>query len=274
MKPVFSYDSYKKAIHEILLAKQREVSREFTFQAMAQAARVQKAYVSRVLGGDAHFNEDQLYLCCGFLGLNEPETEYMMLLLQRDRSVVPARCTKLEQRLKMLKAKHLETAATLKSVPEVSGPAVSDEYHLNPFMQIIHMFLMVDKFARDPSKIRSFLALEAADLQYILSSLERMGLVKKTKIGFEVVTSAFHLNPTSPLFKPHLQLLRLRSLDRITRSTSADSYNLSVTFTANRAVRDQLHTKFMEYLREAETLIGPAPSDGVYQMNFDLFSWS
>jgi DNA-binding MarR family transcriptional regulator len=173
-----------------------------------------------------------------------------------------------------MKAKHLETASALKSMPDVSGPKVSDEYHLNPFMQVIHMFLMVDKFARDPSKIRQFLTLEAGDLQYILSSLERMGLIKRSSKGYDVVQAAFHLKPTSSLFKPHLQLLRLRSLDRIARSTSADSYNLSVTFTASRAVRDQLHEKFMEYLREAEAVIGPAPSDGVYQMNFDLFSWS
>jgi hypothetical protein len=275
MKPIYQFDGYKAAIRETLESLQSQYGREYTFQAMAQAARIQRGYVSQVLRGNAHFSEDQLYLCCRFLDLSGDETEYLLLLLQIERSIVEPRRAELTQRINRLRAKYNADTTSFTRVPEVTGPSVGDEYHLNPLMLLVHMFLMVPKYAADPSKIRQHLGLESPDLQQILVYLERSKLVRKKKSGaYEVLTSTFHLKPTSPLFKSHLQLLRLRSLERVCRSSSADSLNLSATFTATRAVRDQIRAKLMDMMREAHSVIGPAPSEGVYQMNIDLFEWS
>ena len=58
---------------------------------MADHMRIQKPYISKVINNMADFSSDQLYMACDFLGFGEDEKNYMLLLLELERTTYTER---------------------------------------------------------------------------------------------------------------------------------------------------------------------------------------
>jgi len=56
--------------------------------------------------------------------------------------------------------------------------------------------------------------------------------------------------------------------------TSERDYSLSVIMTADPKMQAKLRARFLDFLKDAEAMVKDAPSEELYQMNFDLFCWS
>ncbi len=52
-----------------------------------------------------------------------------------------------------------------------------------------------------------------------------------------------------------------------------DKYNFTVSFTANEEAKEKIRLEFLKMLNFIEKAVTQAPSEKLYQMNFDLFKW-
>ena len=67
---VFSSTCYKSAIKIRLEYCKSTLGADYSFQKMAMDCGIQKTYLSKVINNDnAHFNADQLFKICLFLGI-------------------------------------------------------------------------------------------------------------------------------------------------------------------------------------------------------------
>ena len=70
-----------------------------------------------------------------------------------------------------------------------------------------------------------------------------------------------------------LDLWKKYCLDSTQVLSEKNGYSFSVVFSASENTRKEIHSKFLEFLKSCELLVGEAKSKNVYQMSFDLFPW-
>jgi hypothetical protein len=269
---LYDHASYKEALKTVLLERREQLGKSYTFQNMAKACRVQKTYLSRVFNGDAHLNDDQLYLACTYLGLGEDEQHYLGLLHQHERSIVAGKKGKLSSQIELVRRRRHDSQ--IKAAPLESSTPHHADFYLDPAMQLVHIFLTIPRYRNDIGKIKAALHLNADDLASTLTKLQRLGLIAYRDGRYEVVRDSIHLPPDSPVYKAGRALLRLRAMDKIDRLPPAETFNFSVVFSATETVRARIQMRFQEFLKSVEDEVKAAPAEEVYQMSFDLFGWS
>jgi uncharacterized protein (TIGR02147 family) len=265
--------SYRHAIERII-AKRKSVGDKITLSEMARATKIQVAYISNVLKGRAHFSADQLFTLAQYLELDDEATDYLLLLLDWERSAKKERRERLKARIDRLRKERLKTHKHLsaKKVDVLATEAA--EYYFDPMILIVHVFLGVPHYAKHAQRIAEDLGLSQERLRRVLGTLERLGYVRQSAKGtFEVLVRHRHLPSDSPLCAPHQALMRLRSLEQANRLSPDERYQVSVTFSANETVKRRIQGEFLALLKASEPWVRSAPAEAVYQLNFDLFPW-
>src|SRR5687767_2717599 len=107
MKFIFC-KNYRQAIAE-LFERAKEQDPSFTQQKLARAVKIQSSYLSSTLVGRVELNADQLFVIARYFGLSEAETDFLLLLRERDRAVVPERKKLLDARVREIRENHLRT---------------------------------------------------------------------------------------------------------------------------------------------------------------------
>jgi hypothetical protein len=246
-----------------------------TYQTLASACKVDKAYLSRVLRGDADLSQDQLYLAALHLGIAGLERDFLFALHAHSRSALPARRREIEQELARLRARALETRqhiATGALAP--AEEALLAPYFLDPDAQLVHVFLAVERYRRAPASIAAELGLGAERFGAIVDLLRRLQLVEVRADGLHVRREALHLPTSAQAYHPYRLLMRQRALGRASALRPQEGYFFSVLFAASEREERTLRERFLDLLRASEAEVRAAPSKDVYQLSFDLFRWS
>jgi hypothetical protein len=150
-------------------------------------------------------------------------------------------------------------------------------YFANPEAQLLHLFLTIERYRKDQERARQALGFSRARYAELLALLERLGLISVTGKSCRVLCKTLHLSKDADLYPAYRVLMRLKALDRLRACSGKEeeSYAYSVLFSANARVRKQIHEYFMEFLERAQQLVRKCESiDEVYQLDFDLLTWS
>jgi hypothetical protein len=271
MKNLFFADTYKQLLKE---AMQRNQAKRIRFTALADAIRVQRPYLSKVMKGAADLNRDQLFLAASFLSLSKEEAHFAELLLERDRSTLAARKKILEKQISEIQGQHKEIKKNLEAPAAIVSAEDLSRYYLDPMLLVIHIGLTIPRFQEDTELLRKRLGFQRARFQEALFALEQIGLVSLQKNKAQLLKDHLHLPKDSPLFAAHQSLLRMFCLQHLQSQKKKEDTVFSVTFSATEAVRARVHEKFLAFIREVEQEVRGADPAEIYQMNFDLFQWS
>lgn len=243
---------------------------------LAEAIEVQKTYVSRVLRKQAHFNADQLFLCCKYLKLNAEETNYLLLLLEQERASVKERRSILTGQIHQIQ----QTKAKIQNHSRATmvEPAVGEqylEYYLDPRVPLVHTCFHIESYRVQPNKIRQAMNMTEEQFKQILDILVRVKIIEWNSLAkcFDLKVSHLHLTKESPLSFPAEQLTRMMVLDHLKKLRADERLYYSFTFAADEKTRKKVHEEFLKFLRATEPEIRAAPSEEVFHMSFDLFSW-
>ena len=274
---IFSKTNYRVILRSLLLGRRKNFGLSaFSFQKMAAACRIQKAYLSSVLNQKAHFNSDQIFLACQFLSLKANEHEYIDLLQNYERSVSPKRKLMLQQKIEHARRVGLSTEENIIVAKE--GDRFTDvqrnRYFLNPDIQLVHMFLTVPAYLSNHEKIAKTLNFSKKRMDFIMNELYSMGIISIEKRETVVLKDIFHLAQDSEIFQSYRTNLRLKALSHLSTSEDPDKYSLSVVFSCDEATHLSIKRRFLEFLSTIQEDVTKIRPTQVYQMNFDLFSWS
>ncbi|MCC7403406.1 MAG: TIGR02147 family protein [Bdellovibrionales bacterium] len=272
---VFRFLDYRDAISEII-SESKSGLRPFSFSGLADAAQVQKPYVTRVFKKEAHFNSDQLFLIADYLGLNQEEADYLMILLEFGRSSLSSRKKSIRKTIHDLQAKHLDTRKHLAA--EMVDTATRDEhlaYYLDPMAPLVHAFLSVPRYAREPKLIGARLGLSEKRLAAVIEILTSLKIIKSSgpNKGVQIIRDHMQLVSNSPATLPYQIFQRTNAIHQIQTQSLQDRFIFSVAFSADENTKTEIHEAFLKFLRKAEALVKASQPTEIYQMNFDLFGW-
>lgn len=266
-------NDYRTALRE-RFEERKKRDPELTFNRMAERMRVQPPYLSKALNRSAHLSTDQLYLACEYIGIGAKDREYLGLLLEYGRSALPERKTQLEHQIRRHEARTAQTEEHIETKPLTVEMNDATEYYLDPLFQIVHIFVSIPKYAQKPELIATDLAIPIAKIRFVLRRLAEMKIVTLDRNGkVAVVVQNIHLPAKSPLCRPHQHLIRMATMQRLETLPADRAYNLAITFSADAEARARIQKLFLDFLKQFDTIVEKAPSEDVFQMNFDLFSW-
>lgn len=269
---IYRHWNYIEALEDLFQERKNRVGK-WTLARMGEEIGIQPSYITNVLKGRAHLQPDQLYTIAEHLGLKANEREYLLLLLDYNRSTNPNRKADLKDKLFQFQKKYLKSDLHI-SAKTVDVEERFSEYYLNPICPIIHVFLNFDQYAKQPEKIAQQLGIAKNLLGDAIAVLEKLKYIEKTSKGYKVLIKNRHLPKDSPLCEPHQTLMRYKSIDQMQRIPKDDKYSFSVTLSCTPQDKNLIHQEFLNFLKKSEHIVKNSKREEIYQINFDLFPWS
>lgn len=267
----YAHDDYRDFV--LAWANARKAD-GYRYADLAKSLRIQPTYLSRVSQKDAHLSSDQLYLFSGTAGLSEKELDFLNLSLEYLRASLPERRQSLYKRMQKLQKARLDPKDILQAQTEAGETTRLQEYFLEPLAPLIHVFLSVPRYKKNPDKIRRALGISIHRFSAILQHLERLGMIGLNKRGtYQLLRDHLHLERGSILHENYQLMSRAASSEHCKKIDKDNKFQFTVTFGADERTSLKIREEFNKFLKLAEELCRNTSSEGVYQMNFDLFRW-
>lgn len=270
---IYKHLDYRLAL-KTSLEELKPIKKSATLQNMAEYCRVQKTYLSKVLNHGGNLNSDQLYLACDYLKLNSKQTEYVQLLHNFDQCSVDKRKKEILQKVHAIQKEHQTTHAHINVKTEDLKIDAINEYYSDPYHQLIHMFLTIERFRKDLKLIADKTKLPADKVQYYVEQLQKMQIITYSEGKIKILQDNLHLPANSSLMKAYRSLTRLQALELINRLPAEDAYTFTVAFSTDKETKEKIHQKFLDFLKDTQKLVGKSKEEELYQINFDFLKWS
>ena len=262
-------DIVLKRFHEM-----KSVRRNLTYRHLAEAVKIQVPYLSKVLKRRAHFSGDQLFSACEFLKMDPAKWTVAEMLLDYQRTTSPSRRALLSRKITEHQEKMLETAAAIQTDFGVQEEDLA-RYYLDPYCFVVHIALVVGRYQKNPFLLVEDCGIPRAQLATSLEILRDLHIIELTPQNeVKLLQKSLHLSKTSYLCRPNQTLMRGLIANRLSLSTKDNDYNLLITFAADAKTRASIQQRFLAFLQDCDRLIAAAPCEEVYQIGFDLFSWT
>lgn len=276
MSDLFNSLDYRDLCYS-LASELKKKSPHWTSQKIAEKIPVHGPYLSNVFNKKAHFSVDQLFEFSNIVKLNPHETEYLLLLADWERCASQTRKADLKKRIEKIRQKSKLTEEHLQQQVMSHSDDVEARYFLNPDLFLVSTFLGIDKYAQKPALIAAALKVSEKQIAAWVDELVNMDFFKRSKtdeLSPGKRAKSFHLSKKSPYCDPHILLMMLRGQQHQRSIRPEENYAFSLTFTGSQEAREALHSEFLKFLKRAEQIVKDAPSQEVFQMNFNLFPWS
>ncbi|MGE0526731.1 MAG: TIGR02147 family protein [Bdellovibrionales bacterium] len=270
---IYKHLNYRRAFEELINAR-RQLPGRFTLRALAEKCGLQASFLTNVLKGRGDFSADQLFAIATELGCSSRDRDYLLLLLEHERSVYKPRREELRKRIEDVRKENQKSEKHLAVKAVDLSRELQAQYYLDPFAQLTLVYLNLSPYQKQPEKLGAVLGISQEHLGEILKLLVSIGYVQREGSTYKVTARDQHLPKSNPLSVPHLILMRMKSMDQLQRLSRAQAYSHSVTFTGTEETRDLLSDAYLTFLKKAESIVRPANSEKVFQMNFDLFPWA
>lgn len=272
MTSIFGEQDYRIVLRKTAEAR-KAIDPGYGFQEIAHAARIQKSYLSRVFSLKVHLNSDQLYLAADHLKFSEPEREFLGLLLEHERSVVPRRRKELSQQIDDLRSMHLATGTRIRNQTVQPTNSNASEFFEDPWLAIVYRCLFLTRFQRNPAALSQALSISDGKVFASIRRLQQLGAVIQNGQRVIAQENRFHLPPNHRLYPIWRNELRLLSALKLSTHPDEKKYSFSAVCVASHECKIKIRARFLEFLEEIEPWVTESENEEVFQINFDLFGW-
>ncbi len=274
MMQLHECNDYKEALR--YLTEERKLKRKsVTYEAMASFCGVQKTYLSKVLNKDGNLSQDQLFQACEFLKLNTFETQFLENLYLLNTSQVNTRKIKHQLILEKLKKEALKSEHSIKTETEISKQhATHEKYYLDPYYQLIHIFLTIESYSKNEFDIAQKLNIPKSLFENYLSDLIDWKIIEIKNGVYKVLKNNLHLSKDSDLNTSFRNSARLVSQNKMNIIEKDDFYSFSAIISCDKSTQEKIQKRFLDFLKSCQSDVMSSDSKEVYQINFDLLKWS
>ena len=235
--------------------------------------RIQKSYLSKVMARNASINKDQGYLLGKYLKLDTEELDYLFLLIDFEKCALKELRDELEHKIKTIQISKTQSNQYLEKQSNRLTTADNQKYYLLPENQLIHLALSIEKYQKDIELLRKDFNLNQTVFSTSLKTLEQLNLIQIKDSKVKLIKSNLHLDHDSPFFHQWKAQMMMKGIEWIKGLETKDKYNFTVSFTSDEETKENIRIEFLNFLKKIEKLVTKAPSENLYQLNFDLFKW-
>lgn len=268
MVSVYDHDDYKRYFNAWVETLPKQGHGEY--RKLALHLNVSTTMISQVFKGDKHLSLELGCEVSEYLGHNDLESEYFLLLVEMNR----AGSHKLHERLKKQVQQRQQAAKKvenrIKKDFELTAEAKSI-YYTSWVFSGIRLLTAVSGY-NDVVSIAERLQLPRATVQKALDFLlqNRLVEVKKGKLVCSDVST--HIGSSTLLVNKHHQNWRLQGLQKMAGQIEGDLYYTGPTAMSKEAA-DAIHSVLLKTIEEYRKISGPSESEVVRCLNIDWFEY-
>jgi uncharacterized protein (TIGR02147 family) len=236
---------------------------------LAEFLGVQASFISLVLTGKQEFAPEHGIKIASFLELSPAETNFFLLLIQRDR----AGSVELRKHFQGLIDRTLAERSEIQNRVKTEGRKVSsedlNEYYGAWFHIAVHMSIRNPK-RRDVDSIAAALGVKRSDVKGSLELLEKIGFIQRVKGEYTIVGQRFHAGEKTPALRAHLTNWRqsaIRALDE----RDPEDLHYSAVMSIDKKAFAEVKRVLLETIEKMDPLIREADDRDVVALNFDFF---
>lgn len=231
---------------------------------------VSSTLVSFILSGRKPLSMEQASELADFIGLNESETDYLFLLVERERAGNFKLKEKLDKRIRGAQAQARKIGRRVKKDAELADEMKAIYYSSWVYTGIRNL-VAIDDF-RDASAIARRLNLPIATVSKALQFLLEHGLCEEKEGLIRVGLTYTHVDSDSLYVNKHSQNWRLRGFTIMDQKDEADLF-FTCPMSLSKEDAERVRAMVLKYIQEILAVMRPSPSEVVRCLNIDWFNY-
>lgn len=270
MNSIFDSSSFGDALRE-LVEKRKHLDPKFSFGILADACQIQRSYLSQAINQKARLSADQVFAITKYLAVKENEAKYLLILNEIETTGLKERRDELEKERRKLQTGSLKTENKIKRPTVESSGEPFFQYYTNWAVPLVHMYLTIPRYLRNPESIRASLGLDENVFRESLSTLEALSLISTSTKGIKVLQDKLHLPSSSYFSKTNAISFRQKAIESLQKTKNSEDHHFTATFSGTMETQIQVKKLFLKFVEEAAKVIEKSDTENVFQINFDLF---
>ncbi len=263
MKSIYEFLDYKAYINVTLAQRGPGVRTR-----LANAASCQSGYVTHVLRGGAHFSLEQTQAVADFLGLNEEQASYLILLVSYER----AGTVKLKKHFKNEIDSARSHQTVLKNRLKVTDTLSEEDkmiFYSSWHYGAIHVSVSVPGLETEVGLSERY-HIPLARVNEVVAFLERTNLIERKNNKLKIRTPQIFINSQSALISKFHTNWRMRAIDSLDRYTEKDLHFSSV-ITCSRDDALKIREILVAAIEEIRPVVRASKDESCYSYAIDLF---
>jgi uncharacterized protein (TIGR02147 family) len=263
---VFEYKNYKRFIRDWM--EQAPQQGRGMRKQLAEALGCQMAFITHVLSGDYHFSAEQAEACGRWMGMDEEESDFFLLMVLYERAGTKG----LQNLLRRQISEKREKQAILKKRVNITETlSLEDQliYYSSWHYAALHMAIL-NPGLRTVEALQKHFQLPAVKIMKVLEFLLTKGFVAKEKDRLKVIKPVLHLEHNSPLLTQHHSHWRLKALESI-GSKNHENLHYSGVMSLSNEDFEWVREKLSLLLKEVVGRLANSPDEKLACLNFDWF---
>ena len=232
--------------------------------------------MSKVINLDGHLNDDQLYLCFQYLKFNEQECKYLKILHQYQRSQIKERKSLLKTELEQYRKQFQKVDQHLTSRKITrEEEALFSLYFLNPNIQLVHIFLTIEQYRKDPFLILNHIDIHKEELTKALDVLIQLDVIEIQNESYRLLKENIYLPAESHLWKPYQTLVKNNGFLKAQQLTSELINSFAIVFSCSEDNWVLFREKMAAFIKTIESEVSNDKNpEVILQMNVDFLPWN
>lgn len=263
---IYEFKDYKKFVRD-WIANEPHKGRGLR-KKLADAVGCQTAFITHVLAGEHNFSLEQAEACARWMGLNEIDSEFLLLLVMHKR----AGSKGLEKIFQKQISQKREQHTVLKSRVDISEKlSIEDQsiYYSSWHYAAVHMALL-NPALQSLENLKKYFQLSPAALHPTLEFLITRGFIESKNGIFKVLKPVLHLEVSSPLVLQHHTQWRLKSIEAIGAKRPEDLHYSGVISLSEEDF-EWVREKLSQLLKETVDRLKSSNDEKLACLNFDWF---
>lgn len=265
---IFEYRDYKKFLIEWI--KEQPKGGRGQLKKMADGLRVSTTLMSQIISGDKHLSMELAAEVCDYLGMQEKEAEYFILLVEYQR----AGAFKLQKIFKNKIEREQKIAAQLQNRIKANKELTSEEkmeFYSSWMYSGIRILSAIPEYS-DVESISKKLKLPTNIVAKIVSFLLDHGLCKKENNQITYGPQKTHVGASSPFVNKHHQNWRHQGIYTMDFGRESDLFYTS-PMAISQEVAEQIRIMLPSFIEQVMGLANPSESETVRCLNIDWFEY-
>lgn len=263
---IFEYSHYKRYLRDVIASFPKKGHGQVI--RIAEHLSVHPTLVSQVLNGDRDFSPEQVHRLCGYLGLQQMETDYLILLLQEERAGNADFKQYYKSKIEELKKNSLNIAGRLAKVRTLSDLERSIFY--SSWIYLATWLLTSVHEGQKLDAIASRLELSRAQAAEILQFLKNAQLCVEEDGVFKMRSQHLHLEFGSPFLGRHHANWRVKSLQRID-DLEQEELMFTSPFSISKKDFLRIREEIVQLIKSTSSVMRDSPAEEIACLNLDLF---
>ncbi len=266
-KDLFSYFDYREFLKGWILSQPKKGRGQRA--AIAAAIKSPVSHISQVLSGVSHLSFEQAEEVNEYLGHNEDESEYFLLLVQLVRAGTPKLKKRIESQVQKIQSKRLVLKDRLKVKKTVSS---EDQalFYSSWHYAAVHILITIKQY-QTKEAIAKYLKVSSRKISEVLGVLVKLGLAEAENGRYTASVARFHLGSDSPMISKHHANWRLQAIQSLDKENFFEDLHYSSVVSISNNDTIKIKNLLVKSIENAKLLISDSPEEELHSLCLDFF---